>query len=122
MARILIIDNVRDTRRSLASALQAKGHETHEAADGKDAIENLRTHNYDLLITEVLLTEIDAPKVLDYLEAQPHRPPVIALSGGNSQIPAEMALLMVKPQVAATFARPVADAEVVAQAEKLLAA
>lgn len=120
MARILLIDNDKTLRRSLAQALQGKGHETSEADDGRDAIENLKLHNYALIITEVLLTDLDAGAVLAYLEENGLQIPVIALSGGNSQIPAEMALLMVKAQVTATLVKPVTEADITALAEKLL--
>ena len=122
MARILIVDNARDQRRALAAALQAKNHDVHEAEDGKDALENLRQHQYDLVITEILLSEIDGTEVINYIDLQPQKPKVIAYSAGNSQIPADMALLLVKAQVAATLHNPVEAAEIVTLVNKLLAA
>jgi len=122
MARILLIDNAKEQRRALMLALQAKGHEVHEAEDGKDGIENLRQRSYELVITEVLLTELDGSEVVTYLDAQAVKPKIIAYTAGNSQIPAEQALLLVKSQVDAALIGPVEETELAALADKLLAA
>jgi len=122
MARILLVDNDEEQRTRLAAVLRQAGHEAEEAHDGKDALLALRDRHYDLVITEVLLNEMDGTAVVTYLEAQPHKPKIIALSGGNSQIPAEMALLLVKPQVNITLPKPVDEKELVKLAASLLAA
>lgn len=122
MAQILLVDNVRDERRALAAALQTGGYEVHEAEDGTDALENLRRHDYNLVITEVLLNEIDGTAVVEYLAAQPQRPRIIAFTAGNSQIPPEMALLLVKGQVDAALYKPVTEAAILKLAGELLAA
>lgn len=120
MARILLIEDKKGVRRALAAALQAAGHEILEADDGRSGIELLKQRNFDLVITEVLLADLDGTEVLTWLEQQPQRPPVIAMSGGNSQIPAEMALLMAKVQASATLTKPIDEAELVALVSQLL--
>lgn len=122
MARILVIDNDEEERTRLSALLRHAGHQIDEAADGKDALLALRDHSYDLVLTEVLLGEMDGTAVVTYLDAQPHKPRIIAFSGGNSQIPAEMALLLVKAQVNLTLPKPFDEKELVRLAGGLLAA
>lgn len=122
MARVLLIDNDKEARARLAAAFTSAGHSVSEATDGKDAIETLRNTAFELVVTEVLLPELDATHVVNYIDTQLSRPKVIALSAGNSQIPPAMALLLVKPQVALTFIKPIDEAEVLRAAATLFAA
>lgn len=122
MARILLVDNAKEQRRALALALQKNGHEVHEAEDGRDALENLRQRSYDLVITEILLTDLDGTQVIAYLDMQAVKPKSIAYTGGNEQIPAEQALLLVKNQVDVALVSPVDEASMIELAQKLLAA
>lgn len=120
MARILLVDNAKEQRRALAQALQENGHDVNEAEDGKDALENLRQRTYDLVITEILLTELDGTAVINYLEDIAVKPKIIAFTGGNEQIPAEQALLLVKHQANITLPLPLDIPSVVEQANRLL--
>lgn len=120
MAKILLVENMKGVRRAIAALLQNVGHEVIEVEDGSEAIAQLRDHPFDLVISEVLLANVDGTEVLTYLEKQPDRPPVIAISSGNNQIPAEMALLLAKTQANATIKKPFEDSELLALVEQLL--
>jgi CheY-like chemotaxis protein len=120
MAKILLVDNIREDRIALYSLLQQAGHDVHESEDGAEAMECLRQQNYDLVITEVILRETDGPALLDYLEKRPDKIPVIALSGGNSQMPADIALLLVKAKANAVMSKPIDEQALLALTEKLL--
>lgn len=120
MAKILIIEDKKGIRRALAALLTNLNHEVTEAEDGQDAIDLLRQTRFDLILTEVLLQSVDATEVMAWLETQPDRPPVIAMSGGNSQIPAEMALLLAKTQANATIEKPIDEARLLRLVESLL--
>lgn len=120
MAKILLVDNIREDRIALYSLLQQAGHDVHESEDGAEAMECLRQQNYDLVITEVILRETDGPALLDYLEKRPDKIPVIALSGGNSQMPADIALLLVKAKANAVMSKPIDEQALLALVKKLL--
>ncbi len=122
MAKILLIENMKGVRRALASLLRTHGHETIEVESGLQGIEYLQNTHFDLVITEVLMTDADGSEVLAFLETQAIRPPVIAISGGNSEIPAEMALLMVKTQATATLKKPVNENDLMELVQKILKA
>ena len=56
---ILLVDDDRATRESLAKLLAAKGHTVSEAADGEIAIKMLATFKPDLVITDLLMPVLD---------------------------------------------------------------
>jgi CheY-like chemotaxis protein len=120
MAKILLIENNKSVRRTLSAALRGAGHDLLEAEDGADGIELLRQSTVDLIVMEMLLDNLDGTAVLAFLETQPIRPPVIALSGGNDQIPAELALLPAKPFAAAALTKPVNENELTTAVAKAL--
>jgi CheY-like chemotaxis protein/anti-sigma regulatory factor (Ser/Thr protein kinase) len=59
--RILVVDDNRDSAKSLAMLLKVLGHETHVAHDGLEALERA-----DALQPEVILLDIGLPKMNGY--------------------------------------------------------
>lgn len=121
VAKILLIENMKSVRRALAARLKEAGHDIVEAEDGGDAIAYLRQHNVDLVITEMLLDKHDGTEVLAFIESQPIKPPVIAMTGGNSQIPADMAILPAKALATATLTKPIDETVLLGLITRLLA-
>ncbi len=120
MAKILVIESMKGVRRAIVARLHEAGHEVAEAEDGTDGIELLKQSMYDLVILEMLLTSLDGTAVLSFLETQPISPPVIAITGGNHEIPAELAILPAKPSAAATLLKPINEGELLAVVARTL--
>jgi two-component system response regulator HydG len=121
MANILLIDDMKGVRQALAAVLKRAGHTITEADDGKVALEILKTdRRFDLVITDILMPTTDGIEVVMYLDSLPHRPPVLAISGGGSQIPADSALVLVKTKADAALAKPFDNSELLAAVDKLL--
>lgn len=58
--RILMVDDSARMRRIIIGTLRRAGHlDVTEAADGKDALEKLRQENFDLVITDWNMPEMD---------------------------------------------------------------
>lgn len=53
MANIIIVEDQAHIRRILTMWMSRHGHEVHTASKGLDALEHLRTHAVDLMITDV---------------------------------------------------------------------
>jgi two-component system, NtrC family, response regulator HydG len=68
MARILVIDDQRNVRTTLAAMLRAKEHEVDEAADGEQGIEMGQATPYDLVITDLRMGTRDGLEVLRRLK------------------------------------------------------
>lgn len=81
MARILIIDDEPPIRTLLRCALESAGHEVMEAQDGRIGLDLYRRNPTDLIITDILLPELNGLDVIldlvhEFLDVK-----VIAMSG-----------------------------------------
>ncbi len=65
--KILIADDESLTRWSLKEALTQEGHEVIVVEDGKKAVEEVKKENFDFIITDLFMPEMDGWKVLDMI-------------------------------------------------------
>lgn len=83
MARILVIDDDALVRESIRLALQNAKHAVPEACDGRQALDVLRDHSVDLVISDIMMPELDG---IELILAMRERHPdlrLIAISGGG---------------------------------------
>ncbi len=59
MTRVLIVDDEPESRTRLRSLLQAHGHAVTEATNGLDALEHARQQPPDLVISDILMPQMD---------------------------------------------------------------
>jgi len=59
MAKILLAEDDGDMRRFLEKALQKAGHDVISFEEGLSAYERLKTEPYDLLLTDIVMPEMD---------------------------------------------------------------
>lgn len=57
MARILVIEDSELMRLTLRRVLEALGHEVMEAVNGVDGIQLQSEHNFDLVVTDIIMPE-----------------------------------------------------------------
>jgi adenylate cyclase len=69
---ILIADDNRVNRLLLARGLEQQGHKVVFAEHGREALDLLRQQQFDLLLLDVLMPEIDGYGVLAELKLDPH--------------------------------------------------
>ena len=120
MAQILLIDDMKGVRRTVSAVLKRAGHTIVEADDGGAGLELLKSQRFDLVITDMLMPQHDGMEVLLFLEQQPNRPRVLAISGGGSQVSADEAFLLARSKADATLAKPFDNADLLAAVDKLL--
>jgi threonine synthase len=71
-SKIAIVDDHEDARRLIRRILHAQGNYTiYEAANGKEAIEIVKTYLPDMIILDLMMPEIDGFSVLDMLKENP---------------------------------------------------
>ncbi|MEI7812927.1 MAG: sigma-54 dependent transcriptional regulator [Ignavibacteria bacterium] len=63
-ARILIVDDEKAIRESLQIVLKDEGYKAETAADGEEALEKLKTENYDVVLTDIKMPKIDGMELL----------------------------------------------------------
>ncbi|MGA2133043.1 MAG: sigma-54 dependent transcriptional regulator [Bryobacteraceae bacterium] len=85
-ARILIVDDEPDIRRSLSGVLEDEGYEAHAVASGEECLEYLGRQSCELLLLDVWLPGMDGMEALARIQETPFpdRPVVVMISGhGN---------------------------------------
>ena len=85
--RVLVIDDDDSVRRLVTRALSGAGHKVYGADDGVQAIECLRSTEYDVIILDLAMPRVDGFAVLHYLrESDPYLlRRVIVLTGGSPE-------------------------------------
>jgi len=81
MARILVIDDEPVVREVISRALIAQHHQIIQAADGREALNLLRTESVDLVLTDLVMPEQDGVETIMALRHNHPALPVIAMSG-----------------------------------------
>src|SRR6185503_20447853 len=84
MARILLVDDDPLIRRWLMRELAGPEHDLYEAADGARAIDYLRDHELDVVLTDLRMAGHDGVDVLRVALAAEPCPAVILMSGHGS--------------------------------------
>jgi len=107
MARILLIDDDAPVRRTLRKMLERQGYEVEEAADGKAGLRRYQENPADLIITDLIMPEMEGIETIMELRRKFPDVKIIAMSGGG-QIRPEQYLQIAKSLGAQrTFAKPV---------------
>lgn len=83
MARILVVDDDDLVRMTIRTTLARGGHEVTEARNGLDAIESLQRAAVDLVVSDILMPEVDGIGLLLKLRKQYPLLRVIVISGGG---------------------------------------
>ncbi|MGQ9496382.1 MAG: response regulator [Thermoanaerobaculaceae bacterium] len=81
--KILVVDDEREIRESLASFLREQGYETVEAANGREAV-NLflqAPKSFSLVVLDLIMPEMDGRQVYEVLAGQESPPAVLLCTG-----------------------------------------
>jgi CheY-like chemotaxis protein len=78
--RVLVVDDERDVRTLVCHILVDQGYEVDSAADGREALEKIRTGAPDLVVLDLMMPEVDGWHVLRELKGVPSAPRVVVLS------------------------------------------
>jgi two-component system, OmpR family, response regulator len=79
--RILVVDDDEDLRQLNVEILTSSGYRVDAAADGALALESLHINNYDLLLTDCDMPNVDGLNLIKKLRAAHKTIPVILASG-----------------------------------------
>jgi CheY-like chemotaxis protein len=82
MATILVVDDQKPIRSLLRAALEGDGHEVLEASNGLLGLERCRERAPDLIITDMLMPEMNGLELMLELNRSFPNVKVIAISGG----------------------------------------
>lgn len=80
-ARILVVDDERFVLDLLRKVLERRGHEVELAGNGVEALERLSQAAFDLVLTDVVMPEMDGFELLRQVKARYPGVKVIVLTG-----------------------------------------
>ncbi|MCK5219790.1 response regulator, partial [bacterium] len=81
MSKILIVDDERGIRESLDIFLSDEGHAIDTASNGREALFLLKKHNYDLVLTDVRMPDMNGMVLMKEIKEKMRQPvPVIILT------------------------------------------
>ena len=87
--KILVVDDVAEIRLQLRLLLTARGYEIVEAEGGAAARVILESQDFDLIITDVLMPELDGIELIKLVQQRQPKAKTLAISGGSRDIPAK---------------------------------
>ncbi|OOZ40296.1 hypothetical protein BOW53_08290 [Solemya pervernicosa gill symbiont] len=83
MAKILIVDDEEPVRAMLRDMLEVHEHEVEEAVDGRDAIECYRRGHFDMVITDLVMPDMNGLDLIMALREEKKDVKILAISGGG---------------------------------------
>ncbi len=83
--KILLIDDDELVVSSIAGQLELHGHEIEIACNGRQGIRRFAEDQFDVIVTDILMPEMDGLELLRELRTQNPSIPIIAMTGGGSR-------------------------------------
>jgi two-component system response regulator PilR (NtrC family) len=85
--RVLVADDDQSIRQLVVTIVRREGYEVDAAADGEEAIELLRKHEYSVLLLDLMMPRLDGFGVIDHLKAHPQsfKPVVLVITAYADQ-------------------------------------
>lgn len=78
--KILIIEDEKPLAHALELKMTHEGYETTVASTGREGLEKASTGDYDLILLDLILPEVDGFAILEGLKAKQLKPVVVVLS------------------------------------------
>jgi len=78
---VLIVDDEKNIREGLGTALEMDGYDVRLAADGKEAMSIINSTEMDLVITDLKMPGVSGEELLKYISSSYPTVPVIILTG-----------------------------------------
>ena len=85
MYKILIVDDEENIRLIIKKYALFEGYETDEACDGMEAVEKCRKNDYDIIIMDIMMPELDGFSACREIKKEKADIPVIMLSARGEE-------------------------------------
>jgi CheY-like chemotaxis protein len=83
--RVLVVDDSEVIRTLVAMMLHTAGHTVVLAENGREALARLREHPVEVVVTDMIMPEMDGLELIAALKTLRPELPVIAMSGGSDK-------------------------------------
>ena len=81
---VLIVEDEESIRESLKLNLELEGYDVTTVADGLQALQQVKSAYYDLIILDIMLPEMDGIALCEAIRLQQNEVPILFLSAKNS--------------------------------------
>ncbi len=115
--QLLVVDDEPNLRKVLSAQLQRDGYDVHTAEDGEQALEVLRDHHVDLVITDLKMPKLDGMELLRRVVAMDEELPVVMITAHGT---VDNAVEALKTGAFDYITKPFDQAEVRAVVQKAL--
>lgn len=120
MARILVIDDEPLARYTIREALENGGHSVAEAENGREGLQVFALQPFDLIITDILMPEMDGVQTIQELRLLSSVSKVIAMTGGGMMRRKGRLNLAAKTGADKVLAKPFSDEDLISSVNACL--
>lgn len=114
-ARILVVDDEQEIREMLARHFKFEGYEVVTAVNGKDALKKLADERFDVMISDIMMPEMNGVDLLKTVRREYPMVRVIMITG---YVTLENALMCMKHQADTCIFKPLQDLKELEEAVK----
>jgi len=119
--RILVVDDDKPTRDVLKAFLKDEPYSITEASNGVEALAKMQESSFDLIITDMIMPEMNGIEMLLEMKEMNIDTKVIAMSAGGEEMDRENALQLVKILTAwNTINKPFKRVEIISLIKEVL--
>jgi DNA-binding response OmpR family regulator len=85
MKSILIVEDDHILLKTMESLLSIRGHEIAIAKDGKEALDKISRHHYDLVLTDLMLPYSNGLEIISKLNTGDKKTAVVIMSAASTE-------------------------------------
>ena len=121
VARVLVIDDDPLVRATLRALLEGEGYEVMIAIDGETGLEEFRRQDADLVITDIVMPEVEGIETIRQMREIAPKLPILAISGGGRGVPLDYLRMAQRLGATEVLAKPFEAEELVEVVARCLA-
>ena len=122
MSTILVVDDDIQVLEVMSEMLRLEGYTVSVAENGRQAVDQIRDHRFDLVITDLIMPEKEGLETIADIRKHHRLMPIIAISGGGRVGPTDYLETARFIGANATLAKPFGRQELISTVSSLLTA